>query len=103
MWVVPPRPPLLSGVPPGTPARGSHRTSNEEWKSGSTSARGRPMNWVEVQEPMTFSYCHICKAEVVDFGGTCKQGHSFALSPSKPTPPPPPPPPTGPTPPPPPP
>jgi hypothetical protein len=49
------------------------------------------MVWVEVQEPMTFSYCHICKAEVVDFGGTCKQGHAFAPSPSKPTPPPPPP------------
>ncbi|CAN5531137.1 hypothetical protein BH20ACT23_BH20ACT23_14440 [soil metagenome] len=49
------------------------------------------MNWVEVQEPMTFSYCHNCKAEVVDFGGTCKQGHAFAPSPDRATPPPPPP------------
>jgi hypothetical protein len=40
---------------------------------------------------MTFSYCHICKAEVVDFGGTCKQGHSFAPSSNEATPPPPPP------------
>ncbi|MGH2776768.1 MAG: hypothetical protein ACRDJT_15265 [Actinomycetota bacterium] len=40
---------------------------------------------------MTFSYCHICKAEVVDFGGTCKQGHAFAPSPNRATPPPPPP------------
>ncbi|MGH2789925.1 MAG: hypothetical protein ACRDJ0_02945 [Actinomycetota bacterium] len=50
---------------------------------------------------MTFGYCHICRAEVVDFGGTCKQGHSLVARPTvaAPTtpavaaPPPPPPPP----------
>jgi hypothetical protein len=40
---------------------------------------------------MTFAYCHICKAEVVDFGGSCQQGHAFAPAPKTPAPPPPPP------------
>ncbi|MGH2825945.1 MAG: hypothetical protein ACRDKF_03130 [Actinomycetota bacterium] len=42
---------------------------------------------------MTFGYCHICRAEVVDFGGTCKQGHSLVARPTGSAPPPPPPPP----------
>ncbi|MGH2749902.1 MAG: hypothetical protein ACRDK3_03365 [Actinomycetota bacterium] len=40
---------------------------------------------------MTFAYCHICKAEVSDFGGTCQRGHSFAPSTAPSTPPPSPP------------
>jgi hypothetical protein len=42
---------------------------------------------------MTFGYCHICRAEVVDFGGTCKQGHSLVARSTVAAPPPPPPPP----------
>ena len=42
---------------------------------------------------MTFGYCHICRAEVVDFGGTCKQGHFLVARPTVAAPPPPPPPP----------
>jgi len=40
-----------------------------------------------------FSYCHICEAEVEDFGGSCRLGHAFR-PPVKATPPPPPPRPT---------
>jgi hypothetical protein len=53
---------------------------------------------------MSLSYCHICEAEVDDFGGSCRLGHALLArankasprpsSPSRPahTPPPPPPP-----------
>lgn len=41
---------------------------------------------------MTFAYCHICKAEVVDFGGTCQQGHGIGPRLAGAIPPPPPPP-----------
>ena len=42
---------------------------------------------------MTIAYCHICRAEVIDLGGTCKQGHPLAPRPALSAPPPPPPPP----------
>jgi len=39
---------------------------------------------------MSLSYCHICEAEVDDFGGSCRLGHALRARPAKATPPPPP-------------
>jgi hypothetical protein len=49
------------------------------------------MNSVEVKAKMSLSYCHICEAEVDDFGGSCRLGHALLARPVKATPPPPPP------------
>ena len=35
---------------------------------------------------MSLSYCHICEAEVDDFGGSCRLGHALLARPAQATP-----------------